>query len=124
MNKENVRKLVEEDLSNYPFWLLSERMPGLGSPTHWDKKGYSGTSSVEYSLINDERIAWKIKIIELVIHTLDERSKKIIETRYFRDRDDFCIIEIIEELNISKTTLYALRNRALDKFAVALRYMT
>jgi len=37
MNKENVRKLVEENLSNYPFWLLSEEVSGLGSPTRWTR---------------------------------------------------------------------------------------
>lgn len=125
MNKENVRKLVEEDLSNYPFWLLSEEVSGLGSPTRWDKgsKGYSGTSSVEHSVMQDQKILWKISIIEAVLDRLDAKSKRIIEERYFRCREEFCINELTVEMDISKTKFYGLRNKALDKFAIALRYL-
>lgn len=124
MSEKEIRKLVENDLSNYPFWLLSEEVSGLGSPTRWDKgsKGYSGTSSVEHSVMQDQKILWKINVIEAVLDRLDAKSKKIIEERYFRCREEFSLNKLAMELYISTAQIYNLRNKALDKFAIALRY--
>jgi len=73
--------------------------------------------------MQDQKILWKINIIEAVLDRLDAKSKRIIEERYFRCREEFCINELTVEMDISKTKFYGLRNKALDKFAIALRYL-
>ncbi len=45
MNKkiyERYKKNVENDLRNYPYWLLAIETPGLGSPNRW------GTNKAEW----------------------------------------------------------------------------
>ncbi|HBJ2613321.1 TPA: nitroreductase [Clostridium botulinum] len=128
MNKkiyEKYKKNVENDLRNYPYWLLAIETPGLGSPNRWgqikQKNGYSHTSTVEEDMLRDMEKSWKVDVITKVLGQIDPTSKKIIEEWYFRDimtRE-----EIQESLSLDKNKFYYFRNRTLKKFMAALNYI-
>ncbi|MBO0537925.1 nitroreductase [Clostridium botulinum] len=127
MNKkvyEKYKKNVENDLRNYPYWLLAIETPGLGAPNRWgqvSQSGYFKTSTVEEDMIKDMERRWKVDVITKVLKNLDNESKKIIEEWYFRDimtRE-----EIQESLNLDKNKFYYFRNRTLKKFMAALNYI-
>ncbi|APH21384.1 hypothetical protein [Clostridium botulinum] len=127
MNKkiyERYKKSVENDLRNYPYWLLAIETPGLGSPNRWGQikqNGYSHTSTVEEDMLRDMEKSWKVDVITKVLGQIDPTSKKIIEEWYFRDimtRE-----EIQENLNLDKNKFYYFRNRTLKKFMAALNYI-
>ncbi|NEZ80613.1 nitroreductase [Clostridium botulinum] len=127
MNKkiyERYKKSVENDLRNYPYWLLAIETPGLGSPNRWGQikqNGYSHTSTVEEDMLRDMEKSWKVDVITKVLGPLDPKSKKIIEEWYFRDimtRE-----EIQVSLNLDKNKFYYYRNRTLKKFMAALNYI-
>lgn len=127
MNKkiyERYKKNVENDLRNYPYWLLAIETPGLGSPNRWGQikqNGYSHTSTVEEDMLRDMEKSWKVDVITKVLGQIDPTSKKIIEEWYFRDimtRE-----EIQESLNLDKNKFYYYRNRTLKKFMAALNYI-
>ncbi|NFO70773.1 nitroreductase [Clostridium botulinum] len=127
MNKkiyERYKKSVENDLRNYPYWLLAIETPGLGSPNRWGQikqNGYSHTSTVEEDMLRDMKKSWKVDVITKVLGQLDPKSKKIIEEWYFRDimtRE-----EIQVSLNLDKNKFYYYRNRTLKKFMAALNYI-
>ncbi|WP_434302582.1 nitroreductase [Clostridium botulinum] len=128
MNKkiyERYKKSVENDLRNYPYWLLAIETPGLGSPNRWgqikQQNGYSHTSTVEEDMLRDMKKSWKVDVITKVLGQLDPKSKKIIEEWYFRDimtRE-----EIQVSLNLDKNKFYYYRNRTLKKFMAALNYI-
>ncbi|NFJ83920.1 nitroreductase [Clostridium botulinum] len=120
---ERHKKSVENDLRNYPYWLLAIETPGLGSPNRWGqvKSGYFKTSTVEEDMLRDMKKSWKVDVITKVLGQLDPKSKKIIEEWYFRDimtRE-----EIQESLNLDKNKFYYYRNRTLKKFMAALNYI-
>ncbi|MBY6897993.1 nitroreductase [Clostridium botulinum] len=128
MNKkiyERYKKSVENDLRNYPYWLLAIETPGLGSPNRWgqqvNQSGYFKTSTVEEDMIKDMERRWKVDIITKVLKHLDPTSKTIIEEWYFRDNNSR--EELLKELNIDKNKFYYYRNRALKKFMVAIGYL-
>jgi len=127
MNKkiyERYKKNVENDLRNYPYWLLAIETPGLGSPNRWGQikqNGYSHTSTVEEDMLRDMEKSWKVDVITKVLGQIDPTSKKIIEEWYFRDimtRE-----EIQESLSLDKNKFYYFRNRTLKKFMAALNYI-
>ncbi|NFB32674.1 nitroreductase [Clostridium botulinum] len=127
MNKkiyERYKKSVENDLRNYPYWLLAIETPGLGSPNRWGQikqNRYSHTSTVEEDMLRDMEKGWKVDVITKVLGQLDPKSKKIIEEWYFRDimtRE-----EIQVSLNLDKNKFYYYRNRTLKKFMAALNYI-
>ncbi|ABS41326.1 nitroreductase [Clostridium botulinum] len=127
MNKKNYEKYkknVENDLRNYPYWLLAIETPGLGSPNRWgeiNQNKYNHTSTVEEDMLRDMEKSWKVDVITKVLGQLDPTSKKIIEEWYFRDimtRE-----EIQESLNLDKNKFYYYRNRTLKKFMAALNYI-
>ncbi|MDK0590726.1 nitroreductase [Clostridium perfringens] len=120
---KEVKKLVEEDLENYPLWLINTELPGLGSATDWTKvykKISSSGSYIEGLIIKDEVMKRKVEIITGVLMFLNPLRKKIIEEWYFRDMK--CREEILQELAISKSVFYREKNAALNKFIVALGY--
>lgn len=127
VNKENfqwAKDEVENDLRNYPFWIISERLSGLGQPVRWDEvyaKTTGGTSSVESSVLHSEAIMRKIRIIEAVIDLIDSDAKKIIEETYFRD-PGMNIEQLATSLNISGTTVCRVKKKTLEKFIAALGY--
>ncbi|MCJ8173962.1 nitroreductase [Clostridium botulinum] len=127
MNKKNYEKYkknVENDLRNYPYWLLAIETPGLGSPNRWgeiNQNKYNHTSTVEEDMLRDMEKSWKVDVITKVLGQLDPTSKKIIEEWYFRDimtRE-----QIQESLNLDKNKFYYYRNRTLKKFMAALNYI-
>jgi len=124
MTQREARRKVENDLRNYPYWLLAENAAGLGTPTRWDiiTNKSLNNSVVENSAIKNEEINNKVMLIEGVLDMLDSRSKAIIEKKYFACKEQFDIQAILKEFNITINAFYVIRNRALDKFAVALRY--
>lgn len=122
---EEVKKKVESDLRNYPFWLIAIEASGLGYPTRWGINNSTGAfksgSHVEQSMLEDIERKGKVDVITRVLSKLDNKSKAIIEEWYFRDtanRED-----ILKELNIDKNKFYYFRNRSLKKFMVALGYI-
>ncbi|MHB9943603.1 nitroreductase [Clostridium sporogenes] len=121
---ERYKKNVENDLRNYPYWLLAIETPGLGSPNRWGQikqNGYSHTSTVEEDMLRDMEKSWKVDVITKVLGQIDPTSKKIIEEWYFRDimtRE-----EIQESLSLDKNKFYYYRNRTLKKFMAALNYI-
>ncbi len=120
---KEVKRLVEEDLENYPLWLINTELPGLGSATDWTKvytKISSPGSYIEGIVVRDEEVKRKVEIITGVLMFLNPLRKKIIEEWYFRDMK--CREEILQELAISKSAFYREKNEALNKFIVALGY--
>ncbi|MFH5958275.1 DUF1492 domain-containing protein [Clostridium perfringens] len=120
---KEVKKLVEEDLENYPLWLINTELPGLGSATDWTKvytKLSSPGSYIEGIVVRDEEIKRKVEIITGVLMFLNPLQKQLIEEWYFRDMK--CRDQILKELMISEGTFYRERNKALKKFIIALGY--
>ncbi|EHK2400130.1 DUF1492 domain-containing protein [Clostridium perfringens] len=120
---KEVKKLVEEDLENYPLWLINTELPGLGSATDWTKvykKISSSGSYIEGLIIKDEVMKRKVEIITGVLMFLNPLQKQLVEEWYFRDMK--CRDQILKELMISEGTFYRERNKALKKFIIALGY--
>lgn len=120
---KEVKKLVEEDLENYPLWLINTELPGLGSATDWTKvytKLSSPGSYIEGIVVRDEEIKRKVEIITGVLMFLNPLQKQLVEEWYFRDMK--CRDQILKELMISEGTFYRERNKALKKFVIALGY--
>ncbi|AOY53851.1 DUF1492 domain-containing protein [Clostridium perfringens] len=120
---KEVKKLVEEDLENYPLWLINTELPGLGSATDWTKvytKISSPGSYIEGIVVRDEEIKRKVEIITGVLMFLNPLQKQLVEEWYFRDMK--CREQILKELMISEGTFYRERNKALKKFIIALGY--
>ncbi|MBN3360476.1 nitroreductase [Clostridium sporogenes] len=118
------KRNVENDLRNYPYWLLAIETPGLGSPNRWgqvSQHSYSKISTVEEDMLKDMEKRWKVDVITKVLTLLLPTSKKIIEEWYFRDgikRE-----ELLKELDIDKNKFYFYRDIALEKFMVSLGYI-
>lgn len=120
---KEVKKLVEEDLENYPLWLINTELPGIGSATDWTKvytKLSSPGSYIEGIVVRDEEIKRKVEIITGVLMFLNPLQKQLVEEWYFRDMK--CRDQILKELMISEGTFYRERNKALKKFIIALGY--
>lgn len=120
---KEVKRLVEEDLENYPLWLINTELPGLGSATDWTKvytKISSPGSYIEGIVVRDEEIKRKVEIITGVLMFLNPLQKQLVEEWYFRDMK--CRDQILKELMISEGTFYRERNKALKKFIIALGY--
>lgn len=120
---KEVKKIVEEDLENYPLWLINTELPGLGSATDWTKvytKLSSPGSYIEGIVVRDEEIKRKVEIITGVLMFLNPLQKQLVEEWYFRDMK--CRDQILKELMISEGTFYRERNKALKKFIIALGY--
>lgn len=120
---KEVKRLVEEDLENYPLWLINTELPGLGSATDWTKvytKISSPGSYIEGIVVRDEDIKRKVEIITGVLMFLNPLQKQLVEEWYFRDMK--CRDQILKELMISEGTFYRERNKALKKFIIALGY--
>jgi len=117
IDKEQYNKLkhkTEGELRNYPYYLISLELPGLGEATKWDKikvKGNNPGSSMR-TVVN---------AIEYVYDRLDDTSKKIVDLFYYRD--DWEIKDIQEELKIDKNRFYKLKRNALYKFMIVLGYL-
>lgn len=113
---KEVKRLVEEDLENYPLWLINTELPGLGSATDWTKvytKISSPGSYIEGIVVRDEEIKRKVEIITGVLMFLNPLQKQLVEEWYFRDMK--CRDQILKELMISEGTFYRERNKALKK---------
>lgn len=122
---EKAKKYVENDLRDYPYWLIAMETPNLGYPTKWGVTEKSSLpwerSYVEKNVLDDMEKRWKVDVITKVLSKLDKKSKKIIEEWYFRDTSNR--EEILRELEIDKNKFYYYRNRALKKFMIALGYV-
>ncbi|KOA86399.1 nitroreductase [Clostridium botulinum] len=117
------KKKVENDLKNYPYWLIAIESTGLGYPTRWSGEASSKTnvSFIEENVIDDIEKERKVNCITGVLERLDNNSKKIIEEGYFRDT--YNREELQQELGLNKNKFYYFKNRALEKFMVALNYI-
>lgn len=126
MNKEiynKIKKEVENDLRNYPYYLISIETPGLGSAIRPDviiDKNLSPSDPVGKSIVDNEYKRALVNAVGFVYDKLDSNSKRIIECSYFRD--DMCMNEVMEELKIDKNKYYKLKNNAIYKFAMGLCY--
>lgn len=126
INKEIYNKLkkeVENDLRNYPYYLISIETPGLGSAIRPDiiiSKSIHPSDPVGKAIVDDEFKKVLVSSIERVYDSLDKESKKVIEFGYFRD--DKTVQEVIDELNICKNKYYKIKNKALNKFMIGLGY--
>lgn len=123
---EKAKKYVENDLRDYPYWLIAIETPNLGYPTKWgvtiEKSSLPWERSyVEKNVLDDMEKRWKVDVITKVLSKLDKKSKKIIEEWYFRDTSNR--EEILRELEIDKNKFYYYRNRALKKFMIVLGYV-
>lgn len=126
MNKEiynKIKKEVENDLKNYPYYLISIETPGLGSAVRPDviiDKNLSPSDPVGKSIVDNEYKRALVNAVGYVYDKLDSSSKRIIECSYFRD--DICMSEVMDELRIDKNKYYKLKNNAVYKFAMGLCY--
>lgn len=123
MSKKLIRKSVESDLENFPLWLINAELSGLGSATDWTRvynKVHHPSSPTERIVIDNEAYKGKVEKILSVLVILSGLQKSIVEEWYFRDMK--CREQILEDLKISESVFYRERNKALEKFAVALGY--
>ncbi|NFL34458.1 nitroreductase [Clostridium botulinum] len=126
INKEiyqKMKKEVENDLRNYPYYLISIETPGLGSAIRPDiviNKSLSPSDPVGKSIVDIEYKTALVNAVEFVYDKLDKDSKRIIESSYFRD--DLTVGEIREELQIDKNKYYKLKEKAIYKFAMGIGY--
>lgn len=120
----NLKKKVENDLKNYPFWLIALESTGLGYPTRWSAKASTSknnSSFLEESVLKDLEKERKVNTITTVLTKLDSVSKELVEKWYFRD--SYSRDEILKVLKMSKNKFYLYRDRALKKFMIALKYI-
>ena len=118
-----IKRKVENDLRNYPYYLISIETPGLGSSVRPDlafSKSLSPSDPVGKSLIDMEFKRSLVNAVEFIYDRLDKSSKRIIECSYFRD--DVSVSEVWEELRIDKNKYYKLKDKALYKFALGFGY--
>lgn len=118
---KKMKPFVEEKLRDYPYYLMSIEMSGLGSavpPNVIIDKSLAPGDPVGKSIVENE---YKSTIVNAVNYVLDNKlnseSKVIIENAYFNNlktRD-----EVITELNINKNKYYKLKDDALYKFMIA-----
>jgi len=126
INKELYRKIkkeVENDLKNYPYYLISVETPGLGSAIRPDviiDKNLSPADPVGKSVVDIEYKKALVNAVGFVYDRLDTNSKRIIECCYFRD--DISVGEVRDELKIDKNKYYKLKENALYKFAIGIGY--
>lgn len=116
---------VEDDLRSYPYWLIAIETPNLGYPTRWGGEVTTGNnmmhSFVEENAFDDIEKERKVNTITKVLRILDSKTKELIEKWYFRDM--YTRNELLRELNIDKNKFYLYRDRALEKFMIALKYI-
>ena len=120
---KKIKKEVENDLRNYPYYLISIEMPGLGSACRPDlifDKNISPSDPVGKAIVDQEYKRIIVNAINYVYDKLDNDSKKVVDYSYFRD--DKTNQEVIEELQISKNRFYEIKKRALNKFMIGLGY--
>lgn len=126
INKElykKIKKEVENDLRNYPYYLISVETPGLGSAIRPDiiiDRNLSPSDPVGKSVIDIEYKKALVNAVGFVYDRLDTVSQRIIECCYFRD--DITVSEVREELKIDKNKYYKLKENALYKFAMGIGY--
>lgn len=113
-NNDKAKCEIEEDLRNYPYWLIAIETPVVFYSTRND-------STKEKNVIEDLTKRRKVEIITKVLDRLDNKSKIIIEKWYFKDSSTR--EQLLSELEIDKNKFYYLKNRALDKFMIALEYI-
>lgn len=125
MDKEDynkLKKMVENELRMYHYYIMAIQMPGLGSPVRWDSiinKGSSQSSPVEKGVLDYEYQKSIVSGIEYVFDRLDDTSKKIIESVYFIE-DTIKTKDIQSNLLIDKNKYTKLKKSAIDKFIVVL----
>lgn len=120
---EKIKKEVENDLNNYPYYLISIETPGLGSAIRPDviiNRSLSPSDPVGKSIVENEYKRALVNAVGFVYDKLDKPSKRIIECGYFRD--DLSVKEVIEELKIDKNKYYKLKENSLYKFALGIGY--
>ncbi|MCD3217798.1 nitroreductase [Clostridium botulinum C] len=118
------KKKVEDDLRSYPYWLIAIETPNLGYPTRWGGEASTGNninSFVEENAFDDIEKERKVNTITKVLRILDSKTKELVEKWYFRDM--YTRSELLRELNIDKNKFYLYRDRALEKFMIALKYI-
>lgn len=118
-----IKKEVENDLRNYPYYLISIETPGLGSAIRPDMiidKNSSPSDPVGKSIVESEYKRALVNAVGYVYDKLDSNSKRIIECGYFRD--DITVKEVIEELKIDKNKYYKLKENSIYKFALGIGY--
>ncbi|BCZ48445.1 hypothetical protein psyc5s11_45120 [Clostridium gelidum] len=120
---KKIKREVENDLRNYPYYLISIETPGLGSSIRPDvviDKNLSPSDPVSRNAIDNEYKTILVNAVGFVYDKLDTSSKRIIECSYFRD--DVTVGEVMEELKIDKNKYYKLKNNSIYKFAMGLCY--
>ena len=125
LNKEMYRKIkikVEDDLRNYPYYLISIEAPGLGAAVNPERVVHKSSNNdiVGNSVVDIEYKKIIVDSVNYVYDRLDVDSRKIIDHSYFID--DKTNKEIMEELKIDKNKFYKTKEKALYKFAIGLGY--
>lgn len=126
INKElykKIKKEVENDLKNYPYYLISVETPGLGSAIRPDiiiDRNLSPSDPVGKNVVDIEYKKALVNAVGFVYDRLDTVSQRIIECCYFRD--DITVSEVREELKIDKNKYYKLKENAVYKFAMGIGY--
>lgn len=118
------QKKVEEELRNYPYYIISMDMSGLGgavNPTVIINKNSSPSDPVSRQVVNEEYKKTIVNIIEFIYDKLDSDSKKLIDLYYYRT--DFTKDEIMNEMNIDRNKFYTLKRNALKKFMIGFGYI-
>lgn len=117
-----LRKKTEKKLKDYPYYIMSIEMPDLRGGTDFGEvtsKTNKFSSSVENSVMDLDYMKNIVKAIDYVLERLDDMSRRIIETAYFRD--DIDKEDVQSELMIDRNKYYRLKKKAVEKFMIVLR---
>lgn len=116
-------KQIDDELRH-----LEASFTALSSVSHDKTVGKSGESSREQRLIdniawrteleNNKRITlWGIEITQRGVEALSKNERRILDMFYIRPQKDH-IYRLCDELHVSQSELYRMKNNALRKFAI------
>lgn len=118
-----LKRNTEAKLRKYPYFQITiEETPTLKATSFEGvtSKTNRFSSSVENAVCDLDYMKGLVKTIDSVLTRLDENSKRIIETSYFRD--DLLKEDVQEELMIDRNKYYRLKRNAIEKFMIVLAY--
>lgn len=118
-----LKRNTESKLRKYPYYQITiEETPALKAASFEGSTSKTNrfSSSVENAVCDLDYMKGLVKSIDSVLTRLDENSKRIIETSYFRD--DLLKEEVQEELMIDRNKYYRLKRNAVEKFMIVLAY--
>lgn len=115
---------VREWEQDYRARRMDGAIKSVSVPLHQSEHGVP-TSIQERMILEEERVVEKlyglklgVQMVQLLLLGLDDEERKLIESRYFKNKS---VVEICEELFISRSTYYRRLNDVMDKMLASMR---